>query len=331
VAFVFASAALAAVAELRPAIRDPMAGDKGRQFAAAVAARPGQPIVLALGSSRTGFAFNGLYAGHLLALRGTPTACYNYGVPAAGPIAELQNLRRTLAAGIVPDLVVVEVLPIMLHADPSGPHEHRLLSPDRFDAGELARAARFGFPEPETTVKWWKARLAPWWTYRFQLLGRASPSWLPFNLRFDFGRNGDPAGWGTFPFTTVDAETKAKGLARAHGEYAPLLSVLNPGGGACDALRELINLCRERGIAVRVVLLPESTEFRAWYAPGVDDRLAAFLASLSAMVIDARDWIPDDQFADGHHLLQAGTMAFTEKLVDRVLAPALEARRAARE
>jgi len=323
VTFASASLILSLAAESMPRVRDPMSGDKLRRLKALSRAAHGRPIVVFLGSSRTGFAFHGVLADAQLRARNRPAVCFNFGIPAGGPVTELQALDRTLAAGVVPDLVLVEVLPMMLHRDAEGPRERLFLPADRFDAAEVRHVQRLGFPAADVSRAWWKARLAPWWAYRFQLLGRAVPSFLPFDRRFDYGRNGDAAGWGSFPFDTVTDADRARGQARAFADYAPTLSVLTPGGGGADALREIIDTCRTRGIAVRLVLMPESTVFRSWYGPGADDRLTAFLASLDVGVVDARGWLSDSSFSDGHHPMRPGAVAFTSRLVATVIAPIL--------
>jgi hypothetical protein len=70
--------------------------------------------------------------------------------------------------------------------------------------------------------------------------------------------------------------------------------------------------------------MPEGTVFHGWYGPGVNDELKAYLASLPASVTDARPWMPDDAFADAHHLLPGGAAAFTDRLATEVLRPLLE-------
>jgi hypothetical protein len=46
--------------------------------------------------------------------------------------------------------------------------------------------------------------------------------------------------------------------------------------------------------------------------PGFSDRLRAALPSGP---IDARDWLPEAAFNDGHHTLVAGAEAFTDRLL----------------
>jgi hypothetical protein len=274
--------------------------------------------VLFLGSSRTGLAFDALRADDRL----DGVSCFNFGLPAAGPVCELLTLNRVLAAGVRPTLVLIEVLPAMLHESPAGPRERAFLAGDRFSAGEVRTAVRFGFPRDETTTRWATARLAPWWAYRFPLWGRVAPSWLGYDVRCDWGRTADAGGWNVPIRDEVTDDERLAGDARARDEYGAPLAVLAPGGGAADALREILATCRAEGIAVRLVLLPESTTFRALYGPGVDDRLLAFLKGMDAPLLDLRDWMPDSAFSDGHHLLRPGAVAFTERLAADVIAPA---------
>ena len=72
---------------------------------------------------------------------------------------------------------------------------------------------------------------------------------------------------------------------------------------------------------VRLVLMPESRAFRGLYGPGADDRLRAVLP---AGVVDAREWLPDDAFNDGHHMLARGAEAFTDRLGREVVAAAVK-------
>ena len=69
-------------------------------------------------------------------------------------------------------------------------------------------------------------------------------------------------------------------------------------------------------------LMPESREFRNWYPPEAQPRLMDYLTSLSrtynAPLIDARRWIEDDAFSDGHHLLSWGAAAFTRLFSNEV-------------
>jgi hypothetical protein len=316
---VAASAALGVAAEVHPRVRDPGSGDKVARLTAKVAASPGRPVVLFLGSSRTGLAFDALRADDRL----DDPCCFNLGLPAAGPVCELLTLNRVLAAGVQPTLVLVEVLPAMLHDSPAGPRERAFLTGDRFSADEARTAERFGYPRDDTTRRWVTARLSPWWTYRFPLWGRVAPSWLAYDVRYDWGRTADAGGWNVPIRDEVTDDEREAGDARARGEYGAPLAVLAPCGGAADALREILATCRSRGITVRLVLLPESTTFRTLYGPGVDDRLVAFLKGLDAPLVDARGWMPDTAFSDGHHLMRPGAVTFTEKLAADVIAPAL--------
>jgi hypothetical protein len=52
-------------------------------------------------------------------------------------------------------------------------------------------------------------------------------------------------------------------------------------------------------------------------------RLKAFVATLDAEVIDAREWLPDEQFRDSHHMFTAGAEAFTDRLTRDVIVPHL--------
>jgi hypothetical protein len=84
-------------------------------------------------------------------------------------------------------------------------------------------------------------------------------------------------------------------------------------------MRDLVALCRREHVPVVLVLTPESAMFRGWYPPAARDGprrlLAALQAAYGVPVIDGTDWLPDEDFTDGHHAAPAGAAAFTERLL----------------
>jgi hypothetical protein len=78
--------------------------------------------------------------------------------------------------------------------------------------------------------------------------------------------------------------------------------------------------CAEHDIRAAVVLMPESSAFRGWYGPAGYAAATAFARKLSdefgVPVYDAREWVPDDGFADGHHMIPAGAETFTDRLAE---------------
>ncbi|MGL6096586.1 MAG: hypothetical protein ACRC7O_12420 [Fimbriiglobus sp.] len=315
-------------AELFPRIRDPLYGDKAAKLRKrlAVQGAPADAVVM-IGSSRTGFAFHGTRVEAALAERGTPAVAFNFGIPASGPVTHLIYLNRLLKSGVAPKLLLVEVLPSMLADDPAGPTERMWFFADRVTASEVNTLVSHGFAAGPTRERYAKSVLLPAYTLRFQLLSRVAQSWLPWQVRFDWSRGSDVCGWGTPVAPNVTPEQRAVGIAQAKLEYEATLGGLRPGGGAVAALRDVLSTCRDRGIPVRLVLMPEGSAFRPWYGPGVNDRLTALLNGLAteygAPLIDARDWLPDDAFHDAHHMLRGGAEAFSDRLAADVIAPAL--------
>jgi hypothetical protein len=124
----------------------------------------------------------------------------------------------------------------------------------------------------------------------------------------------------------VTPEQYQQGFARATAEYRDILATFKAGGGGTRALADIVALCREKAIPVRFVLMPEADDFRALYPPQTGDRLDAFLRELGAECIDAREWVPQSGFTDGHHLLRGGAATFSERLTREAIAPQLRAK-----
>lgn len=332
--FAASQLALGVTAECYPRLRDPLYGDKfaklRRCLTVVSADGPRPAVVIMLGSSRTGLAFHGkIMERRLAAALGRSAVAFNYGTPAAGPVTQLVYLDRLLASGVRPDLMLVEVLPSMLADGQGGPVERHWFYADRLTSSERATVTRHGFDAAAVDARWRRSVLLPAYTLRFQLASRVAPSWLPWQVRFDWSRGSDECGWGTTQQQEVGGDQLSRGIEQARLEYAPTLADYHPGGPAAGALRELVGRCHAAGVPVRLVLMPEGSVFRQWLPPAGEARLTAFLTNLSAEcdvpVIDARSWLPDSDFYDGHHMFARGAEAFTDRLGREVVAPALAA------
>lgn len=319
VMFAFGQATWSFVAEREPKLRDPSYGDKLAKLQRRLHQFPDRPLVLMLGSSRTGYALDGLSAeARLYDAHGGRAIVFNFGVPAAGPVTHLLYLRRLLNAGVVPDVLIVEVMPALLHDDDGKALERRYFEPERFFADEAAFAAKFGYDEAAAV----KARLSslalPADRLRFPMLTRIAPSSLPWQVRYDWSRGADACGWNRIQHPNVTDEARARWTAAARGEYAATLRGLNMRSAALRALAEIRELCEERSIPAAYVLLPEGSEFRSLYS---DESLSPLIELLDDGLFDLRDGLDDRHFADSHHPLPDGSAKFTRRLIDEVVAP----------
>ena len=76
-----------------------------------------------------------------------------------------------------------------------------------------------------------------------------------------------------------------------------------------------------------LVLMPEGPSFRALYPARAWPEVRAWVGSLSARqaapLVDARAWLPEEEFLDSHHLLPGGAARFTRRLGREFLLPLL--------
>ena len=319
------------VAEREPRLRDPSYGDKLAKLQRRCREHPARPLVLMLGSSRTGYALDGLSAeDRLYAAHGTRAVVFNFGVPAAGPVTQLLYLRRLLNAGVTPDLLLIEVMPALLHDDGGKALERRFFAPERFSAGEAAFTANYGFDEAAATQARLRSLVLPADRLRFPAVARVAPSWLPWQVRYDWSRGADACGWNRIQHPDVTDAQRARHTAAAKGEYGGTLAALDLRGPASAALGDAIALCKARSIPVVVVLLPEGSAFRSWYAEAALRRLTEFCTATDTELLDARVGLHDDDFADSHHMLPSGSAKFTRRLTDEVVAPKLRSAESAK-
>ncbi len=104
--------------------------------------------------------------------------------------------------------------------------------------------------------------------------------------------------------------------------YGPSLAHFRLGTGPVRALFDLLALCRRERLPVALVVMPESSKFRGLYSPAADTAAANVLAEaqdrFAVPVINARLWLADEDFEDGHHVVLAGAERFTARLNEHV-------------
>ncbi|HEV8130825.1 MAG TPA: DUF1574 family protein [Acidobacteriota bacterium] len=315
-----------------PELRDPNYAHRAALLRRRIGTESNRSLtVVMLGSSRTGVALKGtLLDARLSRAIENPVIVFNFGLPGAGPVTELLNLKRLLADRVRPDLLLIEVLPPLLGGKDAVPWEAAWISSDRLWHGEIESLAPFGFATRELRSTWWQAWPIPWYSHRFAILNLLAPGWLPWHLRQDWSRGTDDSGWTAHPEITPEFSRLA--TERARQEYAVYLDGFRLGGPALRALQGILYECQRAAIPAGLVLLPEGTAFQSWYPPGAWEQISAFLQNLSlqsgAPLINARSWLPDEDFSDSHHLLRRGAVKFSERLAQDALLPLLKRRKA---
>jgi hypothetical protein len=273
--------------------------------------------VLVLGSSRVMLALDAQAV--CRADSSPPVEVFNFGIPASGPLTHNLYLRRLLACGVRPDWVICDVVPGFLAGQVTPAMEANWLHAERLLSREEAQRLRgfgldLGTPPAACCCSW----LLPSLAYRKQLLNLYAPVWVPLGQRLHPLLTVDAAG-SQAPLQLDPApEPAAIRLRQTRDQYARYLDGLRVGGPSYAALRDTAALCQQLGIACSVLLMPESHDYRAWYAAeslrDLDDSLERLRQQAGVTIIDARDWLDDADFADGHHVQPSGNRRFTARL-----------------
>lgn len=280
---------------------------------------PDRPLLLMLGSSRTGHALRASALDGMPDYDGRPLSVYNFGIPASGgPIHQLLFLRDMLAEGIRPRLLLVEVCPCFLGANRRG-----TVTEEDLTGFEWMSARRFlqWYPylcrRGKRMHAWLQARINSWYAFRRQLHVELT-CWLTgAPLPSSYYEPIDDWGWQVAPPMLPSVERQRR-FENVRAGYAEGLRHFQLGKKPAKALYELFDLCRREKIPTVVVLMPESSVMRGWYSENAKARIRHLVEDLSRTygcpVLDANCWIADDDFEDGHHTLLHGADVFTSRL-----------------
>jgi hypothetical protein len=279
------------------------------------AEQPGRPLWLVLGSSRMRTGYWPESVEPPRDRQGRPVLVFNFAHNGMGPVFQHLYLRRLLREGVRPDLVVLEVMPLYLHHEPDAFLTHFLVWP------ELPRAASY-IP--------WHALVRNLARRQVELYPDAARAVFPSDLHWlvppgDALRVGPTLALGG-PGQMRDRVTEADRRRRIDLQCAMYqwrdVTVSERGE---RALRDSLELCRLARIEVVLLLSPEGESFGLFYPPGAEGTLVARVRRLGAeagvRVVDARRWLVEEEFCDGHHMLRRGAAKFTRRLHHEVLAP----------
>jgi hypothetical protein len=137
----------------------------------------------------------------------------------------------------------------------------------------------------------------------------------------------DAHGWQAVVWS-VTPEQRRQYTELALDQYADAIRGFTPAAEPVRALREVLQLAHREAIPVALVVMPEASLFRTRTCPEMHAAVTGLLTDLQRQyglaVIDARDWVEDAGFWDGHHLLPEGAAAFTDRFRG-ALAPLLQA------
>ncbi|HVW38177.1 MAG TPA: hypothetical protein VHB99_12760 [Pirellulales bacterium] len=311
-------ALVAAVDQWLPELRDPEFGRKLALLREVRAESASRPLVLLLGSSRSHF---GVSPAAFEAAAGSgerQPVLFNFGIMGGGPITQLVLFRQLLAEGVRPEGVLIEINPLMLH-QARGFTEESWFAADRLEFRGLLAFRRFVDHPARMYWNWFAARMSSWHAHRLLFMERVAPSWVQAGARQDRRTPPDARGWLRHEPETISAEERRTRLTLQFKAYAPSLEEFSISDAPDRALRELLELCRQERIGAALLVMPEASEMRSAFDPRAQRVLQAFLGELSeeygAPLFDARNWAGDDEFVDGEHLLPAGAVRFSQRLL----------------
>jgi len=297
---------------LRPDLYDPEYGHRLRQ----VRKMPrDMPLVVALGSSRVQMGLRPKELGV------SDVRVYNFGIAGCGPVGQMLMMNRLFAAGVVPDAFVLELLPPVLNME--GPIEGFVKLP-RIDSRDLPLLMERS-EAPGTLVRGWLGqRLNAWYSTRLALVSRTCPGFLPWRDRLDYmWADVDETGWLPFPYDVILDEKRADYIDSALSQYKHHFANFHISPRPRDAIETMLQWCKERNIPVVMITMPEGSAFRNAYPADAWPQIDAFLAEMrdkhGLRVVHCRDWVPDLEFSDSHHLLKVGAKRFSERFGREVI------------
>ncbi|MGE3808806.1 MAG: hypothetical protein AB7K24_29425 [Gemmataceae bacterium] len=270
---------------------------------------PGSPVVLVMGSSRVAMGFAPEWLEEADG-SGQRPLIFNFSRFGQGPKLHRITMQRLARDGLLPDAFVLELIPSHLYKEG-----------DPFIIGSLGtfdlETAHRYMPLHRLLRYHCERRLELVTRYPQRLLGLRDS---PVDGEGHFNRLGGYADLEE----SISAEERRTRMAQTYRYYYKPMTEFRIAPASDRALRDCLAFCQSRGIKVVLLLTPEGTTLRSWYAPGADQMMADYFAALQRdyqfQLVDGRNWLADHEFYDDHHMLRGGAETFTHRLDREVLA-----------
>jgi hypothetical protein len=289
-----------------PQIRDPEYGFKLARLREQLAETPGRPLVLVMGSSRSGVGLDP----RQFAVDGSAERAplmFNFALSGAGPIQHLMLLRTLLDEGIRPQRLLLELHPLFLNQGCGALREECRIDVQRLDRVALETLQEYSLDPVRLRRQWWEGRLLVAFGQRHHLLDCLLPRLCSRFPQYGIFRQVNSWGWLAFPNRVKNEEARRALVERARGEYRDSFPHFTVTSEPDRALRALLTLCRAEGIGVSMYIMPEGSEFRSWYPADSRRQVAEYLNRLQRDygfdLHDLTTSMSDESFADSHHLL----------------------------
>jgi hypothetical protein len=285
---------------------------------------PDRPLVLFVGSSRTLGAFQADRISGQKGPDGRLLSAFNLGQAKTGPIRSWIRFQELLEQGIRPRLLVVEVLPFLFNeASPGRVSEEDWIGGEWPSFRDLCRYYPYCGMRRQILTDWICARLLPAYYHRNYLLDYYARSWVHPANKLVSHRLFDSHGWYTGEGIEFWVPWAAYRRTMKHWQqFGWQLKYCRLGDGPAQALRDLVQRCRQEHIPVALVLMPEPSLVRGWYSPLVRAQINSLMDELKQSyqteVIDAREWIEDNRFCDALHMLPQGAYELTDLINDEI-------------
>jgi hypothetical protein len=269
---------------------------------------PDRPTLVVVGSSRVVLGFLPEELPTLTTADGHEVIPFNFAHIGSGPTMNRIVLERLYRDGFRPRGVIIELMPTFLTRE-SNAYLSMFL-----DSSEVGCAGRSVGPA-DLAWKFGRRRVTAFPTFVRTACGVDEP-------HLECKTPGPLGGCLGLEARIADADRARKTAQQVVYNQVREFRV-SPGREA--AIRESVALGRSHGAEVRFLLTPEGPGFRPTYAAGARDDFEDFVhrlaADLQVEVIDARDWLTDEDFSDAHHPLAGGASKFTARFGQEVLAP----------